>query len=693
MNILKNNVDHLVNNISAGNYWLTKSMEFNRKTSSGTLWYLKKWIVYYYYIFMRNTNLYAQDYIEIIEIFDNYIKSLPKQLQDSANDFFYEKNIKDHKEFNSYQNFILDKPTFTDSSDERDFMLKSKKFYFMYIMNLGGQSGYKKVTKGLIDSGNSYYSTLKKVKELMINDGHSSEKFRRDIEGDYPAAIRNERQIYFYYGLFHGKDERNLQGFYNLTPVGKSILNSNFHETVIIWEHQKIKMLSQSPVSDIQNLKNSYSFDSFSVNYHPYYSFLESIQELEGLSFNDYKYGISRTNNILKTNNVIEALKSKREKFLKKSKERILTFNRKADIKNEDFRKELMKYLLGIYDLKLDKGLNPYSILKTDLALNVSIKNEAKLNFTILTYSRLIKHLDNLYAKKYLEFEESTKCNYVASVKQENFNLSNSLKYDWSKYNINLEKGSIMFLIYWGISCIQDELNLNLTKQTIGDHFKTYKNLIDKLGLNKSEFINKTIEIQNHIKSNTDVDFGSVGEDTFTIIDPEDVNTIVSVENLQELSIRAYNDNNYDKINRKRSNSLILAMRTYYNNKFKNESNLIPCECCAQTTFINTNNLPFLEFHHLIPFSTDKGPDHYLNLYGLCSNCHSKMHHLNISLKPELYQKLEHNNLLKIDFIDRLETLYSQGFLEAIHLDYLLKENIIGSEDYEEFMSRNVNAA
>ena len=69
------------------------------------------------------------------------------------------------------------------------------------------------------------------------------------------------------------------------------------------------------------------------------------------------------------------------------------------------------------------------------------------------------------------------------------------------------------------------------------------------------------------------------------------------------------------------------------------------------------------------------------------------MHHLKFSFKPGLYQKLEQNNLLKLDFIDRLETLYSQGFLEAIHLDYLLKENIIGSEDYEVFMSRNANAA
>ena len=69
------------------------------------------------------------------------------------------------------------------------------------------------------------------------------------------------------------------------------------------------------------------------------------------------------------------------------------------------------------------------------------------------------------------------------------------------------------------------------------------------------------------------------------------------------------------------------------------------------------------------------------------------MHHLHFSFKTDLYQKLEKNNLLKIDFIDRLETLYSNGFLEAIHLDYLLKENIINSDDYEIFMSRNPNAA
>ena len=68
------------------------------------------------------------------------------------------------------------------------------------------------------------------------------------------------------------------------------------------------------------------------------------------------------------------------------------------------------------------------------------------------------------------------------------------------------------------------------------------------------------------------------------------------------------------------------------------------------------------------------------------------MHHLNFSLKPALYNDLEKNNHLE-NLIERLDVLYSNGFLEAIHLDYLLKENIINNDDYEVFMSRSLNAA
>ncbi|MDB9847206.1 HNH endonuclease [Flavobacteriaceae bacterium] len=685
-------MNELINKITPGNYWLTKSMEFNRVQTSGTLWYLKKWLVYYYYIFMKE-NIYIKDYNEIKVIFNNYIDSLPEELRDSATNFFFKVDIREVGLFNSYQDFINDIPVFNSPSDEREYRLKSKKFYFLYLMNIGGQAGYKKFTKELVDNGNAFNSTLNQVKSRMLNDGETERRFKQDIEGDYTAAIRNERQIYFYYGLFHGKDSKSLQGFYNLTPVGKSILKANFHELIILWEHQKIKMISQSPVSDIQNLKSDYSPINFSVNNHPYYTLLHSINTLKGLDFDDYMYGLSRTNNRLKSNELIDELSNHRHEFIRRSKARIDSFGRRGDSDNTDFKKELKKYLLGVYDLKLDSGLNPYSFLRTDSRSNIFITNQNKLCLTLSIYDKLIKHLNNTYLENYINFEKNTFKKYQAGINEDEFILSNSVRYDWSKYNINLEKGTILFLIYWGISCNQGHYNFNLTNDQISSYFTTYKSLISKFGYNKADFTLVMKEVQNHISISTPLELEIEENNIYVLTDPSDVNVEISIENLRELSERALAENDYYNINRKRSSSLIRSLKTYYYNNYKNSRNLIPCECCSENTFINTNHLPYLEFHHLIPFSTDNGPDHYLNLYALCSNCHSKMHHLHSSMKPDLYNELEKNNLLEKTFVDRLETLYSQGFLEAIHLDYLLKENIINNDEYEGFMSRSSNAA
>ena len=42
---------------------------------------------------------------------------------------------------------------------------------------------------------------------------------------------------------------------------------------------------------------------------------------------------------------------------------------------------------------------------------------------------------------------------------------------------------------------------------------------------------------------------------------------------------------------------------------------------------------------------------------------------------------------------DRIQSLYLEGLLEPIHLDFLLKENIITEEEFESFMSKPANAA
>ena len=167
-------------------------------------------------------------------------------------------------------------------------------------------------------------------------------------------------------------------------------------------------MISQSPVSDIQNLKSDYSPINFSVNNHPYYTLLHSINTLKGLDFDDYMYGLSRTNNRLNSNELIDELSNHRDEFIRRSKARIDSFGRRGDSDNTDFKKELKKYLLGVYDLKLDSGLNPYSFLRTDSRSNIFITNQNKLCLTLSIYDKLIKHLNNTYLENYINFEKNT---------------------------------------------------------------------------------------------------------------------------------------------------------------------------------------------------------------------------------------------------------------------------------------------
>ena len=127
---------------------------------------------------------------------------------------------------------------------------------------------------------------------------------------------------------------------------------------------------------------------------------MNSINTLSGLDFDAYMYGVSRTNNRLNSDELIEQLSNNKEEFIRRSKTRIENFGRRGDSDNTDFKKELKKYLLGIYNLRLDGGLNPYSFLRTDKRSNIFITNK-KLSFTLSVYEKLIDHPTILMRKLY----------------------------------------------------------------------------------------------------------------------------------------------------------------------------------------------------------------------------------------------------------------------------------------------------
>jgi 5-methylcytosine-specific restriction protein A len=66
------------------------------------------------------------------------------------------------------------------------------------------------------------------------------------------------------------------------------------------------------------------------------------------------------------------------------------------------------------------------------------------------------------------------------------------------------------------------------------------------------------------------------------------------------------------------------------------------CENCGKDApFLNSNNIPFLEVHHIFSLADD-GPDHPINVAAICPNCHREAHYGKDkeTLKDRLAQKI-----------------------------------------------------
>ena len=128
--------DDFFDTLLPGNYALTKSMELTRVTNSGTLWYTKKFLTLYYYVFLSNdieTSAYRP---AVVEIFDRYIASLPEAVRESAERFFYPDdgaiNFKS-EDFNLFANFA-GRRVFGARAERTEYLRGAKKYYFALLM-------------------------------------------------------------------------------------------------------------------------------------------------------------------------------------------------------------------------------------------------------------------------------------------------------------------------------------------------------------------------------------------------------------------------------------------------------------------------------------------------------------------------------------------------------------------------------
>lgn len=723
-----------------GNYALTKSMELTKKNKSGSLWYMYKFLVLYYYIFLTNT-IETREYImPIIKCFDNYINTLPNEVQKSAQEFFYSNNSTINfksESFKSFKTFAAESD-FDTATQRVEYFSRAKKCYFALLMNSGGQSGIKKAfmealeAPGFVYSINSaaeilFEASIKSIiedanKHLTPNDNSIKEiisetavkkiiELSHDItvtyeeavkiakkyplsapnykmiENDAVAFIRNERQILYYYGYFHSKSSgASDKEFSSLTPVGELSISANSTEFAAIWEHQKIKMVSQPVTVDIQNVTASCEdAEKFALSFTPYTDILGHIARNKNLSGDEYQYVVSRKKNLINENEWQDA-ETEILQHINELKDRVQSFNRRRDVDTEDSRKEFLKYILGLRsDLPFDKGQNILNILTYTSKGIIKCDSQQKLQLIYQIYKKLDEYKIEKYGDLFKRCENDLKSRYKDACLQVTTKPNAQIKIEWDLYNIHTDK-----LIYMSVAIATAAANIGITRleditaenvNAISEYCsKNYAYSFKALGVSGSQIVKEISKVLNALIYSEYASF--ITEDKYTYSYSFTYYSEYSCADLlKKIKEVSANANSSMSDERKRNGSLVNLIKSYL--KKRNGDEKLKCECCGNETFLTEAGDFYIELHHLIPFKKASGPDHYLNMYALCPNCHRKFHYLNLNEKGDCYMLLNVNNFAHKTIMDRLQTLKNEHLLRSYHLEYLLADKAITQSEYD----------
>lgn len=734
--------DDFYDSLLPGNYALTKSMELTKVGDSGTLWYTKKFLTLYYFIFLSNDIMTMAYKDKVIEIFDSYIASLDATVRDAAKLYFYPENEAINfksADFNYFSNFAS--ATYhADQTALTEYYQSAKKYYFSLLMGSGGQTGIKKQLKEAVQQPGFVYShanidsiILRSAIDVCIKDANALHSIRdnsikyiisdeaidkiceiscrkavdesdihqamtefpnnnpkyRGIESDMIAFIRNERQILYYYGYFHSKTSGAADfEFSSLTPIGELALYANSYEFLAIWEHQKVKMISQPVTVDINDLHGlAVDSNNFNVSTTPYTDILGCLIRRNHFALDEYKYIISRRKDSFEPQ-VWENEESTLFEHKNEIKDRVDGFGRQRDKADEDARKELLKYLLGVRnDLGGDANTNPLNILCFAHS-TVSVVNMNSLILLYNVYSKLDDYKKVKYSTVYSESVNDLKNRYDEGLRGASSPVNGRSKIHWDLYNIHSDK-FILLGIITAISAIS--LNYNGVENASRNEinyisqfsYEKFGGVLRKIGLRSLSAVKREINrIINALRNEDYSDYLEVdGEQEAQVLAAYRTESAADLMvRIEQISLAACVDQN---VERSRNINLVRLLKSYYMARYA-ENNTLICECCGEETFITDAGEPYVEFHHLIPFSIAYGPDHYLNLFALCPNCHRKIHFLKVEDKHEQYERLSNNNYLHICFVDRLMELKTQNLLKSYHLEYLLTDNAITQDEYDQ---------
>ncbi|MFY4857130.1 HNH endonuclease [Aliarcobacter butzleri] len=624
---------------------------------------------------------------------EEFWKSINSRTNNSTNiDSFFEAP----SSLMTLDDFIISRTPLTKKE-----IFNAKKIYFILLMNIGATSKFNKLLKKkILDKEYNYEKCKILIDNLLkrydrhiqtgtgINTNYIS--LKADVEralNDFHSSERNERRLFLYFGFFQGKFEENeFNTFFALTHIGKKIVDSTFSQLLLIWEHQKIKMISQPPVNNFgQITKNaSLNYNDFGINLNPYNKILEILNVQGSFSSNEYKFIISKIKD-----DFDYTIFSPTDKLQYIQRAKVSTYLRNQENSNYDFRKELKKYLLGVYNNAKD-GTNNYLACISYRRKEYRVSDIAKLNFLNKNYKLLGDYLEKQYKRLYSNSEKIIKEKYLAKVNDVKFsnNKYDEVEYEWHKYIFNFDINLVLNLIYIHIAMKINRFDYKIPKTTIEKNLEEFKSFYQMTGIkNKKTITDKLKKIElflstarvnqfNFDKKTTDYKFRIIN--TLNLIELE--------KEMKKISKKQINFVNPD-----RKNELSTIIRNYYIGKFKDSiTHLIKCDCCGVTTFFTETDdgkdkYAYLEFHHLIPLNENgaEGPDHYLNLFGVCPDCHRKFHKIVNSEKRKIYNKLSKNDNFKYGIVERIKRLKKENAIIPLHLEYLKKEFIISNQEYK----------
>lgn len=681
------NFESFINGITPGNYFLTKSMELTKINTSGTLWYLKKFLVLYDAIFLSGKIKNQTGIENIIQNFDNYINSLPNSQRAEATNFFYPEHANLKSNYRTWYDFV---GRIDINVDIEAYKVLVNKYYFVYLMGLGGQSGVKAYIRDKIYNTDFVVSDLPSIID-EYRQNHPELRYNNiQIINDYHASLRNERQILFYFGFVHSRTNGSGSDreFSSLTPIGEVAIQSNSKEFAIIWEQQKLKMVSQPVTVELPSISGCEfcSYDKFKINYSPYLTILNCIKANNGMVARFYDLILSRTNH----DNVDYVINnySKLKNHLNEVEIAVRSFDINSDLASEDFNKEIKKYLLGVRsDLPKDNGENYYGCIRSTNN-GWEITDSEKLNKIINIYTEVDKYKIKRYNSIFVNSENELRTKYINTATNCEYNQNHRIKMEWDLYNIKQDKIISLSMIVNDYLLNNNLLLENINYNTFYEYVKKYfNNILKSVNLSrKHDVINAFKEIVDRIISHTLADIEYEYENTVDTLYVNRYSTL-SVEDLLTKITEVSNENVMPTLERKRDGRIIGLLNSLYLARYSDEEHYVKCECCGAKTFIKQNDEPYLEFHHLIPFSIADGPDHYENIFGICPTCHRKIHHIKDAYKESLYDGFDENNHLNKTILQRLKDLYNQNILKSYQLEYALSEQMINEDEYNQILA------